>query len=87
VLDTIEDAGMLTCSGSDSITSVDDTDGLYFRTAPPSRLEGMALAELVLADRELRASRRKHSVRCPRMPTRSWCLASTPTALRSCVSS
>ena len=50
VLEEITEAGILTCSGSDSLAAVDDSDGLYFRTAPPSRLEGLALAELMLAD-------------------------------------
>jgi branched-chain amino acid transport system substrate-binding protein len=50
VLDAVTSSGMLMCSGSDSLTPVDDGDGFYFRTAPPSRLQGPALAELILSD-------------------------------------
>jgi len=50
VLPAVERLGMLMCSGSDSLSPVDDSGGLYFRTAPPSRLEGFALAELLLSD-------------------------------------
>jgi branched-chain amino acid transport system substrate-binding protein len=43
---------VLTCSGSDTAAPLapDTTGSYYFRTAPPDRLQGRALAELVLAD-------------------------------------
>lgn len=48
----IGDGGVLTCSGSDTAAPLapDVTKGYYFRTAPPDRLQGLALSELVLAD-------------------------------------
>jgi branched-chain amino acid transport system substrate-binding protein len=52
ILGAIKKAGILMCSGSDTLARVTprQSNGLYFRTAPPSRLEGFALAELVLSD-------------------------------------
>jgi branched-chain amino acid transport system substrate-binding protein len=52
ILGAIKKTGILTCSGSDTLAPVSprQSNGLYFRTAPPSRLEGFALAELVLSD-------------------------------------
>lgn len=58
VLSSVKKAGMLMCSGSDTLApvSVRQSNGLYFRTAPPSRLEGIALAELVLSDAHRRVA-------------------------------
>jgi branched-chain amino acid transport system substrate-binding protein len=58
ILGTIKKTGMLMCSGSDTLApvSVRQSNGLYFRTAPPSRLEGLALAELVLSDAHRRVA-------------------------------
>jgi branched-chain amino acid transport system substrate-binding protein len=47
---------ILTCSGSDTSAplAISASKGYYFRTAPPSRLQGRALAKLVLADKHRR---------------------------------
>jgi branched-chain amino acid transport system substrate-binding protein len=51
----IGNAGVLTCSGSDTASPLTPaTKGFYFRTAPPDRLQGQALAKLVLADNRRR---------------------------------
>jgi branched-chain amino acid transport system substrate-binding protein len=52
IIDKVRSAGVLDCSGS--TTSADLTKaksgGYFFRTAPPDRLQGPALSELVLKD-------------------------------------
>src|SRR6266542_4464263 len=52
IIDKIKTNAVLTCSGS--TTSADlskpKAGGYFFRTAPPDRLQGPALAELVLSD-------------------------------------
>jgi branched-chain amino acid transport system substrate-binding protein len=52
VLGDIRRARMLMCSGSDTLAPVTarSSDGLYFRTAPGPSLQGLALAQLVMAD-------------------------------------
>jgi ABC-type branched-subunit amino acid transport system substrate-binding protein len=53
----IGNAGVLTCSGSDTAAPLTDaTSGFYFRTAPPDRLQGEALAKLVLGDKRRRVA-------------------------------
>ena len=49
LLDTIRTRGVLTCSGSNSAEELShaDSGGYYFRTAPPDRLQAIALARLV----------------------------------------
>jgi branched-chain amino acid transport system substrate-binding protein len=51
LLGTIRRDGVLTCSGSTSAEelSVADSGGYFFRTAPPDRLQALALARLVVA--------------------------------------
>lgn len=51
LLGTIRQDGVLTCSGSTSAEelSVADSGGYFFRTAPPDRLQALALARLVVA--------------------------------------
>ncbi|MFI7704801.1 ABC transporter substrate-binding protein [Nonomuraea sp. NPDC049480] len=52
VIDKIVGAGVLQFSPantSDAFTSIDD-DGLYFRTAPPDKLQGRVLGDLVVSD-------------------------------------
>jgi branched-chain amino acid transport system substrate-binding protein len=58
VLGAVKRAGILMCSGTDTLAPItrDRTGGLYFRTAPPSRLQGAALAQLVLADARRRVA-------------------------------
>ena len=50
IIDKIRTAGVLTCGGSATAgdLSTVDSGGYYFRTAPPDRFQGPALAELVL---------------------------------------
>jgi branched-chain amino acid transport system substrate-binding protein len=52
ILDDIRRARVLDCSGSNTseVLSTVDSDGYYFRTAPPNPLQSRALAKLVLAD-------------------------------------
>jgi branched-chain amino acid transport system substrate-binding protein len=52
ILDKVRGAGVLTCSGSTTSAELTKakSDGYFFRTAPPDRLQGPALAELVLKD-------------------------------------
>src|SRR5581483_8150333 len=52
ILGAVKKAHVLMCSGSDTLAPVTahSSDGYFFRTAPPSRLEGYALAELTLSD-------------------------------------
>jgi branched-chain amino acid transport system substrate-binding protein len=52
LLDEIRDAGPLMCSGSNSVPelSTADSGGFYFRTAPPDRLQAIALARLFLRE-------------------------------------
>jgi branched-chain amino acid transport system substrate-binding protein len=52
VIGDVRKARMLMCSGTDTLAPVTarSTNGLYFRTAPGPRLQGFALADLVLAD-------------------------------------
>jgi ABC-type branched-subunit amino acid transport system substrate-binding protein len=52
IIDKIRAAGVLTCGGSATAGDLSEVDsgGYYFRTAPPDRFQGPALAELVLRD-------------------------------------
>jgi branched-chain amino acid transport system substrate-binding protein len=52
ILDDIRRAGVLDCSGSNTseVLSTADSNGYYFRTAPPNPLQARALAKLVLED-------------------------------------
>jgi ABC-type branched-subunit amino acid transport system substrate-binding protein len=52
ILDEVRRRGVLLCSGSNTSAELSTTDsgGYYFRTSPPDRLEGPALAELVSKD-------------------------------------
>lgn len=52
VVDKVTSEGVVMCSGSNTspeLTDVDD-NGFYFRTAPPDKLQGPAMAELLAAD-------------------------------------
>jgi branched-chain amino acid transport system substrate-binding protein len=54
ILDTVKDHALV-CSGSNTAAQLtkdgpERSGGLYFRTSPPDRLQGPALAELVLSD-------------------------------------
>jgi branched-chain amino acid transport system substrate-binding protein len=54
ILDTVKDSALV-CSGSNTAAQLttdgpERSGGLYFRTSPPDRLQGPALAELVLSD-------------------------------------
>jgi branched-chain amino acid transport system substrate-binding protein len=52
LLDEVSRRGVLMCSGSNTSAdlSTSDSGGYYFRTTPSDRLQGPALAELVLKD-------------------------------------
>ena len=52
VIGSVRKARMVMCSGTDTLAPVTSrsSNGFYFRTAPGPRLQGLALAELVLAD-------------------------------------
>ncbi|HMG25899.1 MAG TPA: ABC transporter substrate-binding protein [Acidimicrobiia bacterium] len=52
ILDEVRRRGVLMCSGSNTSAelSTTDSDGYYFRTTPSDRLQGPALADLVLKD-------------------------------------
>jgi branched-chain amino acid transport system substrate-binding protein len=56
ILDEVRKAHVPICSGSNTSTdlSTADAGGYYFRTAPSDRLQGRALAEVVLKDRHKR---------------------------------
>jgi branched-chain amino acid transport system substrate-binding protein len=56
ILDDIRRARVLVCSGSNTSSdlSTADSGGYYFRTAPSDRLQGPALAKLVLKDHHKR---------------------------------
>jgi branched-chain amino acid transport system substrate-binding protein len=58
IIDAVRDAKVLDCSGSNAsvFLSTADSDGLYFRTAPPDTLQGPALAKLVLRDERKRVA-------------------------------
>ena len=52
IVDKVASAGVTTCSGSNTsaaLTSAKD-NGYYFRTAPPDKFQGPALAQLLLSD-------------------------------------
>jgi len=52
ILDKVRSAGVLECSGSATTAELSDADsgGYFFRTAPPDKFQGPALAGLVLSD-------------------------------------
>jgi ABC-type branched-subunit amino acid transport system substrate-binding protein len=52
IIDKIASNGVVTCSGSNTSAALTDAedDGYYFRTAPPDKFQGPALAQLVLGD-------------------------------------
>jgi branched-chain amino acid transport system substrate-binding protein len=52
ILDKVRGAGVLDCSGSTTSAELTKakSGGYFFRTAPPDRLQGPALSELVLKD-------------------------------------
>jgi branched-chain amino acid transport system substrate-binding protein len=52
IIDKVRSAGVLDCSGSTTSAELTKakSDGYFFRTAPPDRLQGPALSELVLKD-------------------------------------
>jgi len=52
ILEEVRRRGVLLCSGSNTSAELSTTDsgGYYFRTTPSDRLQGPALAELVLKD-------------------------------------
>ncbi len=52
IIDKVRDNGVLDCSGSNTSADLSTTNsgGYYFRTAPSDRLQGPALAQLVLKD-------------------------------------
>jgi ABC-type branched-subunit amino acid transport system substrate-binding protein len=52
ILDKVRGAGVLTCSGSTTSAELSraKSGGYFFRTAPPDRLQGPALSELILKD-------------------------------------
>ncbi|HEV3134788.1 MAG TPA: ABC transporter substrate-binding protein [Acidimicrobiia bacterium] len=56
ILDDVRRAHVLVCSGSNTSSdlSTADSGGYYFRTAPSDRLQGPALAKLVLKDHHKR---------------------------------
>jgi branched-chain amino acid transport system substrate-binding protein len=53
ILEEVRNRGVLMCSGSNTSAelSTADSNGYYFRTAPSDRLQGPALADLVLKDK------------------------------------
>ncbi len=53
ILEEVRNRGVLVCSGSNTSAelSTADSNGYYFRTAPSDRLQGPALADLVLKDK------------------------------------
>lgn len=52
IVDKVRDAGVVACSGSTTSAELTDVDdgGFFFRTAPPDKFQGPALAQLVLND-------------------------------------
>jgi branched-chain amino acid transport system substrate-binding protein len=52
VVSKIKSAGVPTCTGSATSAQLSEVDagGFFFRTAPPDRFQGPALAELILGD-------------------------------------
>jgi branched-chain amino acid transport system substrate-binding protein len=52
IISKVRGAGVLDCSGSTTSAELTKakSDGYFFRTAPPDRLQGPALAELILKD-------------------------------------
>jgi branched-chain amino acid transport system substrate-binding protein len=52
IVDKVASAGVVDCSGSNTSAALTDAkdDGFYFRTAPPDKFQGPALAQLVLSD-------------------------------------
>ncbi len=52
IVDKVASAGVTTCSGSNTSAALSTAkdDGFYFRTAPPDKFQGPALAQLVLSD-------------------------------------
>ncbi len=52
ILDKVKTAGVVQCSGSNTSAELSTADdgGYYFRTAPADKLQGPALAQVVLAD-------------------------------------
>ncbi len=52
IVDKVTSEGVVMCSGSNTspeLTDIED-DGYYFRTAPPDKLQGPAMAELLASD-------------------------------------
>ncbi|MEZ5171381.1 MAG: ABC transporter substrate-binding protein [Acidimicrobiia bacterium] len=53
IVDKVTSEGVVMCSGSNTsaeLTDVDDNGGFYFRTAPPDKLQGPAMSELLASD-------------------------------------
>jgi branched-chain amino acid transport system substrate-binding protein len=54
ILDKIKSAGVVDCSGSNTSAQLSQpggaAGGFYFRTAPPDKLQGPALAQLIVSD-------------------------------------
>jgi branched-chain amino acid transport system substrate-binding protein len=52
IIDKIASNGVVTCSGSNTSSALTDAedDDFYFRTAPPDKFQGPALAQLLLSD-------------------------------------
>lgn len=52
IIEKVATSGVLVCGGSATASDLSEVDsgGYYFRTAPPDRFQGPALAQVVLAD-------------------------------------
>jgi branched-chain amino acid transport system substrate-binding protein len=52
IVDKVATNRVVTCSGSNTSAALTDAedDGFYFRTAPPDKFQGPALAQLILSD-------------------------------------
>lgn len=52
IVDSVTGAGVLQCSGSNTSAALSDVEdnGFYFRTSPSDELQGVVLAETVIAD-------------------------------------
>ena len=50
IIDKIKTAGVVDCSGSNTSSALSGASDFYFRTAPPDKLQGPALAQLVIND-------------------------------------
>jgi branched-chain amino acid transport system substrate-binding protein len=50
IIDKIKTAGVVDCSGSNTSSGLTGASAYYFRTAPPDKLQGPALAQLVIND-------------------------------------